>query len=140
MEEIDNIFGRESKKTQSEKQPYLYIHFDNHAYAFTIEANIEGLEILKNEIANTIVSCPKDIYEENSIFTLEKTKAITSSKLFLESIEIVEKNPPQKVNEENKKSSIELEVIGCLLVVALIGIVFIVGFITSIKYLIFQFL
>lgn len=140
MEEIDKITGRNSKRNQSEKQPYFHVYFDVHSNGLDIEANIEGLEVFKNEIVKIIANCPKDIYEENSIYTLEKTKAITYSDYYLESIEIINKIPPQKVHEDDKKSGIDIALIGCLLFVALIGILFIVGFITSIKYIIFQFL
>tara|TARA_Y100000815_G_C13275629_1_gene474821 strand:- start:73 stop:498 length:426 start_codon:yes stop_codon:yes gene_type:complete len=138
LNEIDNITGNTKEPIATQKTPYIEFFFDEHDKSLCMDANLEGLEVFKNEISSIIDS--KGLHRKSHFFEMEKSKAITFGDFFLESIEIVDKLPPKKVNEENKKSSIELEVIGCLLVVALIGIIFIVGFITSIKYLIFQFL
>jgi len=138
LNEIDNITGNTKEPIAMQKTPYIEFFFDEHDKSFCMDANIEGLEVFKNEISSIIDS--NRLNRESHFFEMEESKVITFGNSIFESIEIVDKLPPENVNENDKKSGIELEVIGCLLIVALIGIIFIVGFITSIKYLIFQFL
>lgn len=138
MNEIDNITGNTKEPIASQKTPYIEFCFDEHDKSLCMDANIEGLEVFKNEISTIIDS--KRLNRESHYFEMEKSKAITFGDFFFESIEIVDEILPKVIVENKEKSSIDLAVIGCLFVVSLIGIIFIVGFITSIKYLIFQFL
>ena len=138
MEEINKIVGNKKKLISVKQVPYLEFYYDPHHAGFNIEANVEGLQVLKNEIATTIASCPKDIEEESSIFHMKETNAITFGEIHIESIEIVDKIPPKKTVSAKKESGIDIALVGCLLFVVLVGIIFIVGFITSVKYIIFQ--
>lgn len=137
MEEIDKIVGNEKELISVKQVPYLEFLYDPHHAGFNIEANVEGLEVLKNEIAKTIASCPKDFEEESSIFHMKETNAITFGEIHIENIEIVDKVPTEKTVSAKKEPGIDIALVGLLFVV-LVGIIFIVGFITSIKYIIFQ--
>ncbi|WP_445458265.1 hypothetical protein [Flavobacterium sp. HNIBRBA15423] len=138
MEEIDKIVRNEKELISVKQVPYLEFLYDPHHVGFNIEANAEGLEVLKNEIAKTIVACPKDFEEESSIFHMKETNSITFGEIHIESIEIVNKVPTEKTVSAKKESGIDIALVGCLLFVVLVGIIFIVGFITSVKYIIFQ--